>query len=276
MAKQAQKETEEKAKEATGWMARIGYAAKGIVYVLIGVLTLQAAFGLGSANVNKNIVLLKIFNQPYGKWLLVLLAFGLASYALWRIIQGLLDPEDDQGEDTGGLAERVGHVVTGLAYAGLTYIAIELVLGFGAARSNPAISQKWTAFVLGKPFGRILIGLVGGFLLALGLYISYRGWTIDFESDLKERDLSPSAQKWAIRLGRFGYMARGIIYVVIGIFFLQAAFLFSPSQVGGFGEAIQALASQPYGPWLAGIVGAGLAAYGLYAIVLAFFREMRL
>ncbi len=270
-AKRAKAKTEKKAKEATSWLARIGYLAKGIVYILIGVLTLQAAFGLVSASVNKNIVLIKIFNQPYGKWLLALLAFGLGSYAVWRIVQGLFDPEGNQE-----LTDRVGHFVTGLAYAGITYIAFELVLGYGASRNNSAIPQKWTAIALGQPIGRILVGVVGAALIALGLFIMYRGWTIKFEKHLKNREMSAQMRRWAIRLGRFGYMARGVIYVVIGVFFFQAAIFFQASRVGGFGQAIQALANQPYGPWLAGIVGAGLTAYGLYSIVLAFFRRLRL
>ncbi len=269
--KRAKDETEEKAKEATGWLARAGYAAKGIVYILIGVLTVQAAFGFGSANVSKNVIFAKILSQPYGNWLLALLAFGLGGYAIWRIVQGLFNPEENQET-----VERIGRVVDGLAYAGLAFIAFELVLGNRSAGQGGGTSQRFASIAMGQPLGRILVGIAGGVVAAVGLYFVYEGWTVKFEQHLKNRDLTPEMRRWAIRLGRFGYIARGIIFFIVGLFLVQAAITAHASQSAGFGEAIQALASQPYGPWLAGIVGAGLVAYGLYAVVLAFFRRMRL
>ncbi len=263
----AKGKTEEKAKETTAWLARAGYAAKGVVYMVIGALTLQAVIGFGSANISKNTVFAKILSQPYGKWLLALLAFGLGGYAIWRIVQGLFNPEGNQET-----AERVARVVDGLAYAGLSFIAFELVLGLNTSGGG---TQKLTSIAMGQPLGRLLVGIAGGVVSVVGLYFIYEGWKARFEKHFQNRKMSATMRRWAIRLGRFGYIARGIVFAIVGGFLVQAAIAAHASNAG-FGQAIQALARAPFGPWLAGIVGAGLVAYGLYAIVLAFFRRMRL
>lgn len=248
-------------------LARLGYIAKGIVYAIIGVLAVQAAFGTGGQTTDAKGVLGTIAAQPFGKFLLVLLTIGLIGYVIWRLIQAVQDPEH-QGDDAKGWAKRLGYGISGLIYAGLALSAIKLIAGTGGGGSSNS-TQDWTARLLSQPFGKWLVGAVGAFIIGLGFYQLYKAYKAKFRNDLKLREMSPTEQTWATRIGRFGEAARGIVFIIIGFFLIQAAHQSNPNEARGLDGALQALAQQPYGPWLLGIVALGLVAYGIHMWVQA-------
>ena len=254
-------------------LARLGYTAKGIVYAIIGVLAVQAAFGTGGQTTDQKGALGAIAAQPFGQFLLALVALGLIGYAIWRFVEAVQDPEH-KGNDAKGLATRLGAAISGIIYASLAFSAIRLAMGSGASSSNNTSTQDWTARLMSQPFGQWLVGLGGALIIGLGFYQFYKAYKAKFRKHLKLQEMSPTEETWATRLGRFGEGARGVVFVITGFFLLQAARQSDPNQARGLDGALQSLAQQPYGPWLLGIVALGLVAYGIHMGVQARYRRI--
>lgn len=253
-------------------LARFGMAAKGVVYAVVGVLAARVAFGTGGRTTDTQGALVTIINQPFGQILLSLIAIGLVGYVLWRFVQAFFDPEN-KGSDAGGIAKRGGDSINGLIYGGLALTAIKMLLG-SANQSNQNSPQDWTARILAQPFGDWLVGVGGAFVIGYGFYEFYRAYKAKFRQQFKLHEMSEAERNWANRAGRFGYVARGIVFLIIGFFLIQAARLSDPSQARGLGGALETLAQQPYGPWLLGVVAIGLVAYGIFMMVLARYRRV--
>ena len=248
-------------------LARLGYLAKGIVYAIVGVLAVQAAFGAGGQTTDTKGALSAIAAQPFGKFLLALLTVGLIGYVVWRFVQAVQDPEH-KGDDAKGWATRLGYAVSSLIYASLAFTAIGLIRGSGGGGGGNS-EQDWTARLLAQPFGQWLVGLVGAFVIGLGFYQLYQAYKAKFRKQMKLQEMSPTEETWATRIGRFGLGARGVVFCIIGFFLLQAARQSDASEVRGLDGVLQSLAQQPYGPWLLGIVALGLLAYGIHMAVQA-------
>lgn len=252
-------------------LARFGYAARGVVYALIGLLAIQAAFG-GRGAIEQQATpqgaLQRIAEQS--RLLLVLVAIGLAGYALWRFVQGILDPEN-KGSDPKGLAKRGSMLASGIVYAGLALLAARMVSGTGAGSSG---TQGTAAGLMDKPFGRWLVVLAGIGVIASALYQIYDAYTKKFRQRLKLEEMDPNEQRLATRTGQVGLASRGIAFLLSGWFLIQAGLRYDPGQARGLGGALETLASQPYGPWLLGIVALGLIAYGAYSFLQARYRKI--
>ena len=261
--------------ERDGWverLARFGYAAKGIVYAIVGVLATQVAFGRGGKTTNTKGALQTIVTQPFGKFLLALVAIGLLGYVLWLFVQAIKDPEK-KGTDAKGILQRVGYGATGLIYAGLAFSAVKIILGSGGGGSSNS-TQDWTARLLSQPFGQWLVGAVGAATIGMGFYQFYQAYSAKFRKNLKLNQMSNTEKTWATRLGRFGLGARGVVFVVIGFLLIQAARYSNPKEAQGLDGALDKLLQQPYGVWLLGVVALGLVAYGIYQGVLARYRRI--
>lgn len=253
-------------------LARFGYAAKGVVYGIVGLLAAQAAVSAGGRTTDTQGALSAIVTQPFGKVLLSLVAIGLLGYVLWRFVQAIKDPEN-KGTDAKGLVQRLGYAGNGLIYASLALSAVKLVLGSGSG-SNSNSTEDATARLLSQPFGQWLVGTVGALIIGLGFYQFYKAFTAKFRKEMNLNQLSDSEKKWVTFIGRFGLAARGVVFCVIGFFLIQAARQSDASEARGLGEVLQGLEQQPYGPWILGIVAVGLVAYGIYMIIQARYRHL--
>jgi hypothetical protein len=253
-------------------LMRVGYVAKGLVYAIVGVLAAQAAFGAGGATTDTQGALRTLVNQPFGTFLLALVALGLVGYALWRFVAAAFDP-DGKGTDAKGMATRAGYVLSGVAYLGLALAAAQLALGNGGA-SGGDNTQDWTARVLAVPFGRWLVGGAGVVVIGVAVMQLYRAYSANFRQKLKLGTMSQTEEVWVTRLGRFGLAARGVVFAIIGGFLALAALQYDPGEARGLGGALALLAQQPFGPWLLGLVALGLLAYGLYTATLVRYRRM--
>ena len=254
-----------------GWvepLARIGYTAKGVVYTLVGILAVQVAWGTGGSIEGSQGVMKTIATQPFGSVLLILTALGLVGYVVWRFVQSLLDP-DNKGTDAIGLIKRVGYAVSGITYALLAFSAVRLVLSGSGSNSNA--QQTWTARLLSQPFGPWLVALVGVIIIGVGLYHFYRAYKASFLKNYNG-EMSAEEKHWARRIGRFGLTARGVTFLIIGGFFIQAARQSDASEAQGLDAALTTLAQQAYGPWLLGVVALGFVAYGIYCFSYARYR----
>lgn len=254
-------------------LARLGCAAKGIVYFVIGLLAAQAALGWGGKTTDSQGALETIVTQPFGKFLLGIITIGMIGYAVWRLVQTILDPEHSgQRTDAKRLAQRLGYAASAIAYIGLALTAVKLILGAGGSNGNA--TQDWTARFLAQPFGQWLVGLAGIVVIGVGLGFIYQAVKGKFRDQLKWQQMNASERKWATRIGKFGIAARGFVFAVIGLFLTQAALQSDASEAKGLGEALAALAQQPFGRWILGVVALGLIAYSLYSLVEAKYRHI--
>src|SRR5829696_663497 len=137
------------------WLARAGLAARGVIYAIVGVLAVKLAVGDGGETTNQQGALQEIAKQPFGKVLLVLMAIGLAGYAIWRLVRAAIGHGPEASDDT---KERVAGLASGIAYAMLCVTAVTILIGSGGGSGSP---DKATGGVLGWPGGQFLVAIAG-------------------------------------------------------------------------------------------------------------------
>jgi len=253
---------------AFGWLARAGFAARGIVYVIIGILAIKLALGSGGTSPSQQGALRAIAAQPLGKVLLILVAVGLGGYALWRLVRALLG-HGPEGSDSG--VDRVAALASGVVYAGFCAVAVEILLGSGG---NSGGTQKTAAGVFGWPAGTWLVGIAGIVFIGVGLYQGYRGVSKDFLDDSKTGQMSPRVRTWIERIGTVGHLARMVVFGLVGVFLITAAVEYNPNKAVGLDGALAKVDHASYGPFLLGLVAAGLIAFGAYSLSDARYRRI--
>lgn len=271
---EAQRRVRRVSREARPWIervARLGYAAYGMVYLLVGTLSVRAAVGGGGKTAGQEGALQTILLAPLGRVLLGLVALGLIGYAGWRVFQGIMDP-DNEGAGAKGVVKRIDHAANGLFHAALAVSVGGVALGSGGGGGSP---EDWTATLLQQPFGKLLVGLAGVVIFAIGPFQFYRAYDAKFMEKLKPGEMSPPERRWTRRAGRLGHAARGVVFLVIGVFLVQAAYQSDPEEARGLGGALSTLAGQPFGPYLLGVVALGLVAFGLFMFVVARYRRIQ-
>lgn len=268
---------ENTARQIAPWierLARVGYAAKGLVYVLIGGLAARAALGAGGRTTDSGGALTAIHESAFGTFTLVVVALGLLGYAAWRVIAAATDAEG-KGNDAKGIANRVGGAFRGLLYVGLALQALRLVRGgSGSGSGGDGRAEDWTARLMAAPFGRWLVAAAALGIIAYAFYQLYRAYASKVRKHLDLGRLSAEAQRLVVAVGRFGIGARGVVFLVIGWFLLRAARQADASQASGMSEALRTLERQPNGKWLLALVGLGFVSYGLYEFVNARYRRI--
>ena len=250
-------------------LARFGYGARGVVYCIVGGLALLAALGRGGRADDSESAIRWVLAGPFGSVLVGFIAIGLLGFALWRFVEGLTDA-DRRGTSPKGLVVRAAHIGSAVIYTGLAITAGSLALGLGRARGGDGM-QDWTAWLLSKPFGLWLVGLIGLGVMAGGVAFLVEAATGKVTDRLK---LDAGQCRWAKPVGQFGYAARGVAFLIIGGFFLAAAWYQASSEVKGLAGAFAALRAQPYGWVLLAIVAAGHFAFGAFGLIQARFRHI--
>lgn len=271
-ATEAKNEAVRQGKEWLAPMARVGYASKGAVYVLVGVLAFMAAFGLGGSISGPKEALEGLKPKTFGEVLLGAVALGLCCYAVWRFVQSFYDP-DGRGTDAKGMAVRTGFAVSGVVHLALAWAVARMIMGNGGGSSSTS-EDGLTAKLMAQPFGAWLVGLVGLVIAGIACYQIYRGVSGRFQKRLNLAEASQKVREFLCRTCQFGLVARGLTFGIIAWFFIRAARTYNPEEAGGLPEALGTIAARDYGPWLLGIMGLGLAAYGMYALVEARFRRI--
>lgn len=272
--------TEHKAGEWVNTYARIGIAAKGIVYVLVGILAALTVFGSGSSGSNggKQGALQAVLEQPFGKILLGTVILGLLGYVVWRMIQVFADP-DGNGTDTKGITKRTGFFISGLIYLFFAFSGVRLLFsGMGSGSSGGGDDggsgrQLLVAKVLEQPFGQWLVAIGAALVIGKGIFQLYKAISGKFKSAIKEDEMSHKEKATFMRAGRIGYMARGVVMGILGYFLIQAALQSDASEAQGTQGALDFL-SFTGGPYLMAAVALGLACYGVFMFVKAKYRYM--
>ena len=254
-------------------LARVGYASKGVVYIVMGLLATRAAFRVSSEFSSFRGALLRIVDRPFGHAMLAILALGMAGYALWQILSAAIDAEE-VGEGRKAITSRVEQLFTGLVYAGLAKAAGHLLL-----ESKPTaveIEYRWGNALARLRLGHTMIVIAGAGIIGYGLYQFYRARS---EKKLLKRvslpPLAPATRRAIIGMGMFGLMARGIIFATLGWIIMQAGWRGDTTVASNLADAMRALNHGPAGQWVLGVVALGLMSHGGYQFVNAFYRRLR-
>ncbi|RAK68139.1 DUF1206 domain-containing protein [Hymenobacter edaphi] len=255
-------------------LARFGFAAKGVVYGILGALAVMAATNVsGGRTADKQQVLQTIQAMPLGRWLLGLVAFGLAGYVVWRFVQAIRDTEG-KGNSAKGIATRLGYAGSALGYAALAFVAGKAAFeNTSAAAGGGDTRQTFVATLLAQPYGQWLVGAVGLFVIGVGVYQLIRAYSGSFAKHVNHSQLPAAQQRLVYRVGQLGYTARGIVWGILGYFLVQAARHANANEAEGTEGAFDFLASIGRAPLL--IVALGLVAYGLYMLVRAKYPILR-
>ncbi|GAA1175756.1 DUF1206 domain-containing protein [Ornithinimicrobium humiphilum] len=235
-------------------LARAGYAASGLIHVVIGVIAARVALGgSGGDSADQSGALESLRSAPAGPLLLWLCVAGFAGLALWRLLNAIVGVEE--------LKDRATEGTQAVVYAVLGVTALSFARGGGS--DGEESTQDLTATLLGAPFGRMLVLLVGATVVVVGGYHVYKGLSEKFLEDLQlPGGRTGQVVRWA---GRLGYPAKGIALVIVGLLFAYAGATADPDKAGGLDSALKTLVDQPFGPVLLGVIAVGLVLYGVYS-----------
>ena len=262
------------ARDVAPWvarLARVGYAAKALLYVTIGILAAEAAFGVGGRKTDTEGALRLVHGMTFGRVMLIVVAAGLLGYALWRVVEAIVDP-NGRGAGPKGLAVRAGFALRGLFHGALGIGALRLAYNEKSGGSRDQ-ARGWTAFVLEMPGGELLVWLGAGGVVGYGVYQLYRAYAAKLGRQLDLSGLSRQTYAWVVGISRFGIAARGIIFCLIGFFLGRAAARHDAGHVGGIRESLAML--ERIGRWPFAAVALGLIAYGMYELVNARYRRIK-
>lgn len=256
------------------YLTRLGYAVKGFLYIAIGFISISGALGQSATPADQFGAIVSFSRLPFAQLLLWVILVGLISYSLWGLIRAILDPFH-KGTALEGLLTRVGYLISAATYASFVLPTYQLITGVRSGSGADA-TVEMVSMIINMPLGRWLVGGFGLAAIGAGLYQTYAGITANFDQRFKPYALSAEQLRIARHIGRYGTIARGIVFGIVGFFLVLAAYHANPGSARGFDGALDFLAEQPYGLWLLGIVAVGLIAFGLYSFMAAaWFRFKR-
>src|SRR5215217_6325232 len=250
------------------WMARAGLVARGVIYGIIGLLAIKLALGDGGKTTNQNGALHTIASQPFGKTLLILMAIGLAGYASWRLLRAAIGHGPEASDDT---KERIAGFASGIAYASLCVTAISILIGSGGGSGSP---DEATGGVLDWPGGPVLVAIAGLIMIGVGLDQGYRGIRRKFLEKSKTEQMSERVEGSFTALGVFGHLSRMVVFVLVGYFLVRAALDHNPDKAVSLDGALTAVGQASYGPFLLGVVAAGLIGFAAYSVADSRYRRV--
>ncbi|MFD3677842.1 DUF1206 domain-containing protein [Streptomyces sp. NPDC058613] len=255
--------------------ARFGLCARGVIYVLVGVLAVRIGFSGDSdgKEADRSGAVRTIAEQPFGRVLLWALVVGLAAMALWRLSEAAFGQATAGGDSW---TRRLGSLGIGVFYAVICIGVMQTALvGGGSAGTRPGdeSSKEYTARVLNLPLGRVLVGVFGAVLAVVGVVIVVRSLMRKFEKNLRTGEMSSTTRRVVAGLGIIGGVACGVVAAVAGVFVLLAAVRFDASQAKGLDETLRSFAATPAGPVLLIAAALGLLVFGLYSFCEARWRK---
>lgn len=254
-------------------LSRVGLSARGVIYVLVGLLAVQMGFGGDSGKeADRSGAVRTIGEQPFGRVLLWALVVGLAAMALWRLSEAAFGQAVTGGDKW---TRRLGSLGLAVFYTVICVGVMQtaLVGGSAGARSGDETSKEYTARVLTWPLGRVLVGVVGAVLVIMGVVIVVRSLMRKFEENLRTGEMSPATRRIVVGLGSVGGVTTGVVAAVAGLFVLLAAVRFDPGQAKGMDETLRSFAATPAGPVLLIAAAVGLLLFGLYSFCEARWRK---
>jgi len=253
--------------------ARLGFVARGVVYAIVAGIAVRIAIGDGSSEqANKQGALQAIADQPFGRGILVVLALGLAGYAVWRFSEAMTGYRDEEDEKK-RTAKRLASAGKGLIYVLFCASAISVIAGRSSGNGEQQ-PKSWTARVLEWPAGPALVFLGGLLIVAGGIYLIVRGLTTKFEEKLETGRMSPPVRRASLTVGLVGSVGRGIVFGLLGILLVNAAVDHDPNEAQGIDGTLRTIADRSYGQVLLFLTALALFAFAAYSLVEARYRKL--
>ena len=252
---------------AAHFLARAGLTARGVIYVLIGVVAVLVALGQSKREADQLGALQLLAGKSYGLVALWLLAIGFAAYALWRLSEAAFGVSGEPG--AGPRLKSLGRAIV---YAFLSYLTFTVIAG--TAHSESKKQQDVTATVMRHTDGRALVGVVGAAVVIAGIVLIVEGARKKFMKDLMTGQLSPRMRRLVKWLGMIGTIARGLVFMLAGVGVIAAAVTHKASDSGGIDKALLTLRNQPFGEFLMLLAALGLLIFGLYGLCEARWRKV--
>ena len=256
------------AEDAVGALGRVGLVARGLVYLLIGWITLMIALARRSTEADRTGALELVAGKPFGFIVLWFLIVGFAGMAVWMAVLAIRPGR--RGER--GIGSRLAAGATALLYAVAGYTTARYAVT-GHARSTNQVSTDYTAVAMRHPGGQVLVAAVGAGLVIGGAVMIKRGIGRQFAKDLRTGSMSAAARRAIVWLGAAGQVARAVIAVAAGAFLIDAAVTYDPARARGVDGTLRAFASAPLGPLVLIVIAAGLVAFGAYSMCEARWRR---
>jgi len=255
------------------WAVRAGFVARSMTYAVVGAIALALAVGAGAAPAapNQQGALALIAKAPLGQVAVAVAAIGLLAYALWKLGQGVFG-RGPEGGGNSDAKDRIANAAGGVVYLGFFAVAVRILLGDSSNGSSEP--SKAAAGVLGWPGGAVIVGVAGAVLIAISLFQIYDACRGGFAEDTKQQEMSRVERRTFMTLGRVGLISRALVFGLIGYFVLETAIDYSPRETTGLDGALARVHHQPFGPWLLGLVAAGLIVFAAYSLLEARYRRL--
>ncbi|MGN6676813.1 MAG: DUF1206 domain-containing protein [Streptosporangiaceae bacterium] len=247
------------------WMrglARGGLVARGVNYLLVGSLAIGIAFGSHQKQADTTGALRTLSGYPGGIVVLWLLAAGFAGLALWRLAETAYGQAGPGGQSA---RARLVSLALGVVYGCVCGIVVDFNLGAGRSSSSDTQSKTVTARLLAHSGGQVLIAAIGIAFAVAGVAIGVYGIRRRFAAFLRTAQMSVTARRVVEGLGVAGYLARGVVFCIIGAFLVNAAVSFDPQKAEGLDGSLRKTADTPLGPWALLVVALGLVIFGVYS-----------
>ncbi|WP_405578507.1 DUF1206 domain-containing protein [Streptomyces sp. NBC_01190] len=274
-------------REVLASAGRAGFVARGVIYVLIGILAIRIAFGDGGRQADRQGALQSIADKPFGTVLLWLVVAGFACMTLWRGAQAVIGTEEPGGGSGGsgsgtsggqskskGVGKRLMNAGRAVFYGFVCWGAASFAAGSGGSGSSDSKSKDWTASALKLTGGRWLVGLVGCGLIVAGAMIAIRAARRTFLKKLETARMGRRTQSAVTVTGMGGGIARGVVFAGAGVFVLVAAIRFDPQKAKGVDDTLRSFRDTAAGPWLLVAVAIGLVLFGLFSFASARWRRV--
>lgn len=255
-------------------LARLGFYTKAFLFLVIGMLAILVAIGKsGGQLADPTGALARIAAAPFGKIILVIFIVGAIGHGTWNILRGLADV-DNAGKSVQGIGKRVIAVGVGIFYLYLAWAAWSLVISAKVPIENGTAQKTLTAILLALPFGAVFVGLIGLIVIGAGFSECYKGITGKFHENFKQYKLEEGSRRIITILGFLGFLARALIFALIGYFFIWAAINFNPNEAIGIDGALLTLSTTYYGKVILFITAAGLVCHGVLSLYEAKYRRI--
>ncbi|WP_433854635.1 DUF1206 domain-containing protein [Streptomyces kronopolitis] len=253
--------------------ARCGFAARGVIYLLVGVLALRIAFGDSHEQADRGGALAELATRPFGSPLIWALGLGLAGMALWRLTEALIGASGPDGHKP---HKRLLSLARFFFYATVSFS----VLAFAAGRKGDGSgasdrqSRDATARALELPAGPWLVAAAGVGIAAAGAWIAVRAVRRRFHKDLRREEMPRRVRQVVDVLGVGGGAARGCVFAAAGVFAVRAAAHHDPGSAKGMDDTLRSFADTAAGPWLLVAIAVGLALFGAFSLAMARWRRL--
>jgi hypothetical protein len=250
-------------------LARAGYAARGVLYAVIGVLAYRLAEGRPTEPASQRGVFLTIADQPFGRLLLVLTIVGLLGYSIWRLLQAAIGRTPEAGRHSA--LDRVAGLGSGLAYGAFAVLAISLLHDSTSDSPSPQeLSQRF----IEEPWGRAVVGIAGAVFVVMAAYQLVMGVTRRFCDDSKVDEMGEVMRCLFILVGVVGLLSRGVVFGLIGFFALRGAIQLNGDDAVGVDGALSRLLERDHGDVALTVVAVGLVVFGAYSLLDARYRKI--